>query len=131
MSDSQHDPYADEARERWGHTDAYRQSTARTRSYSDAELAEIKTELETIEAGFAEAMEQGVAPDEERAVALAEQARLHIDGRYYTCSHAMHAQLAEMYVADERFKAHYDDRREGLAAFVSAAIKANAARQTA
>jgi MerR family transcriptional regulator, thiopeptide resistance regulator len=45
------------------------------------------------------------------------------------CSHAMHAGLADMYTADERFKAHYDTRPEGLAEYVASAIKANAARQ--
>ena len=128
MSDHTQDQYADEARERWGDPEAYRQSGDRTKSYSDADWVEIKAELEAIEAGFADVMEAGVAPDGDEAVALAEQARLHIDRRYYTCSHAMHVQLADMYIADERFKAHYDDRRAGLAEFVSAAMKANAAR---
>jgi hypothetical protein len=40
----------------------------------------------------------------------------------------MHAGLADMYTADARFAAHYEERAAGLAAFVSAAIKANAAR---
>lgn len=131
MSESTHDQHAAETKARWGETDAYSQSTSRTKSYSEADWVEIKSELESIEADFAEVMEQGVAPDEEVAVAVAERARLHIDQRYYTCSHAMHAQLADMYVADERFKAHYDTRRAGLAEFVSAAIKANAEQQTA
>jgi superoxide dismutase len=59
---------------------------------------------------------------------LAERARRHIDDRFYACSHAMHAALADMYTSDERFRAHYDDRHQGLAAYVSAAIKANAVR---
>jgi hypothetical protein len=32
-----------------------------------------------------------------------------------------------MYEADPRFRAHYESRREGLAAFVAASIRANAA----
>jgi hypothetical protein len=35
--------------------------------------------------------------------------------------------LAELYVADRRFAAHYDGREPGLAEFVSRAIAANAA----
>jgi hypothetical protein len=41
----------------------------------------------------------------------------------------MHAALAEMYTADERFRAHYDDRVDGLAAYVSEAIRANRERR--
>ena len=62
---------------------------------------------------------------------LAEAARLHIDRRYYACSHRMHVGLAEMYTADARFRKHYDDRAPGLAEYVAAAIVANAARSDA
>ena len=115
-----------EARERWGNTDAYRTSTKRTKQYGDAEWAKIKAESEAIEAAFAEAMADGESSDSERALELAEQARSHIDRWFYPCSHEMHASLAEMYTADDRFRAHYDDRAAGLADFVAAAIRANA-----
>lgn len=130
MSDLSHGEHAAEAKERWGGTEQYRQSAARTGSYTKADWAEIKGELEVIEADFAQAMVGGVSPEEDGALELAERARLHIDRWYYTCSHAMHAALADMYTADERFRAHYDDRQEGLAEYVSAAIKANAARNS-
>jgi len=130
MTDKQHGQYAAEVEERWGGTEAYRQSNAKTKDYSDADWVEIKAELDAIEADFARALENGIAPDDDQALALAERARSHIDRRYYSCSHDMHAALADMYTADERFKAHYEDRREGLAEYVSAAIKANAARQS-
>jgi hypothetical protein len=38
----------------------------------------------------------------------------------------MHRGLGEMYVADERFRGHYEDLAPGLAEFVRAAIIANA-----
>jgi MerR family transcriptional regulator, thiopeptide resistance regulator len=38
----------------------------------------------------------------------------------------MHRGLAEMYVADERFAAHYEELQPGLAVFVRDAIAANA-----
>lgn len=120
-------PHAEEARERWGHTEAYQESSRRTGSYGKAEWAKIKAEAEAIEAGFAEAMAGGAAADSEAATALAERARLHIDRWFYPCSHEMHASLAMMYTADARFRAHYDDRAEGLAEYVSSAIHANGA----
>jgi hypothetical protein len=128
MSEIEH-AYAPEAEARWGHTDAYRESSRRTKSYSKAAWEEIRAESEEIERAFADALTAGTPPDGERATDVAEEARLHIDRWYYPCSRDMHAALAEMYVADERFRAHYDDRVDGLAAYVSEAIRANRERR--
>ena len=125
MSEQQ---WAQEARERWGDTDAYKESVRRTRTYDDAAKARIAAELETIEADFAEAMKAGVPAEDPLARGIAERARLHIDSWYYPCSPRMHVGLAEMYTADERFKAHYEERAAGLAEYVAAAIRANADR---
>ena len=118
--------WAEEARERWGDTDAYRESARRTKGYSADDAARIKAELETIESDFAAAMAKGVPADDPLAKAIAERARLHIDRWYYPCAPQMHVGLAQMYVGDPRFRAHYDDRAEGLAEYVKAAIEANA-----
>lgn len=126
MTDQNHAALAAEAEERWGETEAFAESKRRTSSYSDADWTRIKAELEKIESDFAATMAEGVAPDDARAMELAERARMHIDRWYYTCSPAMHATVAEMYTTDARFRAHYDDRREGLAEYVAAAIRANA-----
>jgi MerR family transcriptional regulator, thiopeptide resistance regulator len=58
----------------------------------------------------------------------AEAMREHISRWFYACSHGMHTGLADMYEADPRFTAHYDDRAPGLARFVAEAIRANARR---
>jgi len=115
-------PYADEARERWGETDAYKESTRRTKTYGKAEWEAIKAEGGEILAGFAALLAAGRAPDDAEALALAERHRLHIDRWFYPCTPAMHARLAEMYTADPRFEAFYEKIAKGLAAFVSHAI---------
>lgn len=122
-----HNPFEAEAKERWGDTDAYKESSRRTRSYTPDDWKTIKAEADGVEAALADLLTAGAAPDGAEAMALAEKARLHIDRWYYPCSHAMHAGLAEMYTADPRFSAHYDDRAPGLARFVADAIRANAA----
>jgi hypothetical protein len=121
--------YEKEVQERWGQTDAYKESARRTKSYKADDWARIKAESESIEAGMAELMKAGETADGVGAMDQAELARLHVDRWYYPCSHRMHAGLADMYVADPRFAAHYEERVEGLASFVASAIKANAARQ--
>lgn len=123
---SMRSPHEQEARERWGETDAWRESRRRTRAYTPEQVETIKAELEEIEADFALLLEGAEAPDGDQARAVAERARLHIDRWYYPCPPRMHVALAEMYVSDPRFRAHYEDRKEGLAEFVAAAIRANA-----
>lgn len=128
MIEHEHAPHEAEVRERWGDTPAYRESSKRTKQYTADDWTLIKGQQEAVELGLSEAMAAGEPADGDRAMDLAEQARLHIDRWYYPCSHAMHVGLAEMYVMDERFRAHYDDRAEGLAEYVAEAIRANAAR---
>ena len=79
MSTETNNPYADEAKERWGHTDAYKESARRTKEYGPEKMAALEAESDDIEAGFAEAMAVGAPADGERAMDLAEEARLHID----------------------------------------------------
>jgi MerR family transcriptional regulator, thiopeptide resistance regulator len=118
--------YAEEAERRWGETDAWKTSHARTRTYSRDDWARIHAEADAITAEFLAAMQRGDAPDSVTAGVLAESHREHIDRHFYPCSHAMHANVAMMYIADARFQAHYDRHGEGLAAYIEAAIRANA-----
>ncbi len=120
--------YGEEARRRWGDTAAYKESTRRAAHYSKSDRARINAEREKIEARMVTLMRSGAPADGDDAVALAEEARLHIDRWYYPCSPEMHIGLAEMYTADSRFREHYEKRAAGLAEWVAAAIKANAAR---
>jgi DNA-binding transcriptional MerR regulator len=123
-----HDPgqYADEARERWGETDAYRESHRRTSEYTKADWQRLGEESERIEQEYADCLMSGEPSDGPRARAAAERHRSHIDQWFYPCSHEMQVGLAEMYVADPRFTAHYDARVPGLAQYVHDAIYANA-----
>lgn len=121
-------PHAEEAEERWGDTEAYRESARRTKGYTKDDWRAIKGELSAIEEHLATLLRRGVAPDSDEATAAAERARLHIDRWFYPCSHEMHVSLGAMYVDDPRFTAHYDETEPGLAVFVRDAIAANAAR---
>jgi MerR family transcriptional regulator, thiopeptide resistance regulator len=117
-----------EAEARWGETEAYRESMRRTKGFTKGDRARIKAESEAIEQALADLMAEGRVPDSEKAMEQAEAHRAHI-GNFYECSHTMHVALADMYEADPRFRQHYDRRAEGLASYVAAAIRANAARQ--
>jgi MerR family transcriptional regulator, thiopeptide resistance regulator len=119
--------YEDEARERWGDTEAYRESARRTRSYGDAEWASIRSEADAIVRELAALLRSGEPAGGAEARALAERHREHISRWFYPCSPAMHRGLGEMYVADERFTHTYEREAKGLAAYFHDAIVANAA----
>jgi DNA-binding transcriptional MerR regulator len=120
--------YEKEAEERWGNTDAYKESARRTKRYTKEDWAQVRAETEAVNAGLAELMDEGVPADDPRAMDLAEQHRLNIDKRFYPVSSAMHVGLAEMYIADPRFEANYEKVHAGLARYMHDAILANAAR---
>jgi DNA-binding transcriptional MerR regulator len=126
----EHAPYEEEARERWGNTDAYKESQRRVKGYRKADWGALKDEAETIVKEWAALMKQGVSADDPRARSIAERHRLHIDRWFYPCPHRMHTGLADLYTGDPRFTAYYDRHVEGLAEFVSASIHANAAAQS-
>jgi DNA-binding transcriptional MerR regulator len=117
--------YEDEARERWGDTDAYEQSARRTAGYGESEWRQIKAEADTIVEDFTALFAAGEPPSGERARAVAERHRQHISRWFYPCSAEMHRGLGEMYVSDDRFAHNYEQHAEGLAAYVRDAIAAN------
>ena len=121
--------YEAEAEERWGETDAYKQSQRRTASYTKEDWLRIKAEGEDVERRFVEVMRSGAPADSEQAMDAAEAHRQQISRNFYDCPPAMHAGLGRMYVEDDRFTAHYEQRSTGLAQYVSEAVQANAARQ--
>jgi MerR family transcriptional regulator, thiopeptide resistance regulator len=126
-----HTRYEDEARERWGHTEAYRESTRRAAQYTDEDWRAIKAESEEIVRAFAALMASGEPADGAAARGVAERHRRQISARFYECSPQMHRGLAGMYIADDRFKANYERVAPGLAAYVHDAIVANADMQAA
>lgn len=118
--------YEDEARERWGHTEAYRETTRRAATYGDAEWGSISAEADAIIRDLAALQAAGEPADGERPRAVAERHRTHISRWFYDCPPAMHRGLGEMYVSDERFARNYDTIAPGLAAYARDAIAANA-----
>jgi MerR family transcriptional regulator, thiopeptide resistance regulator len=117
--------YEDEARERWGNTEAYKESARRTRQYGKPEWEAIKRESEAINARLRELMVQGAAPSDPAVQAAVEDHRAHITRWFYPCSKQIHHGLAEMYIADARFTANLDKVAPGFARFLHDAIAAS------
>ncbi|WP_210593320.1 MerR family transcriptional regulator [Streptomyces sp. GESEQ-35] len=124
------DQYEDEVQERWGDTDAYRQSKQRSASYTKEDWLRIQREGEEVTQRFVALMEAAESAQSEAAMDAAEEHRRWISRNHYDCGYEMHTCLGEMYVADERFTRNIDQARPGLAAYQREAILANAARHS-
>jgi MerR family transcriptional regulator, thiopeptide resistance regulator len=109
--------YAAEAEERWGETDAWKQSQQRVSKFTKQEWIAIKAEGDALLADLAQAKRGGVAPGSAEANALAARHRASI-ARFYDCGDEMQRNLVEMYLADERFTRYYDDVEPGLTQYV-------------
>jgi DNA-binding transcriptional MerR regulator len=114
------DPYAAEARERWG--DVAREAQERAAAWSPAEKADFLAELERVHELFAELLRSGARPADpavQDVVArhhawMSRSWRPNRDG--YLC-------VGRMYVDDERFTANIDRTQPGLAEFMRDAIE--------
>ena len=107
--------YAEEVKERWGATDAYRESQQKA-GYTP----EAAEEAEKIYAGFVACMPHD--PGCAQAQQLVADWQAYITRHFYTCTKEILAGLGEMYVGDERFTANIDRHAPGLAAYMSHAI---------
>ena len=114
--------YANEARERWGNTDTYREHERKTENYSKEKLAEVNEGLMAIFAEFAERKSSGFIANSPEVQSLVVKLQEYITQNYYTCTNEILAGLGQMYVADERFKKNIDKYGDGTAEFATEAI---------
>ncbi len=119
--------YLDEARERWGNTDAWKQSAERSRKYTKADWERMKQEMGNVYGQLEKVFRAGKKPDSPEAIAAVDAIRLLIDRWHYNCSKEFHANLTAMTSSDERFVRNIDRNCPGLAAYMRDAAEANLA----
>ena len=119
--------YDEEARVRWGTSEAFVESERRTRRLTDDWKA-LKAEQAAIYDAAYSALKAGKTPSDVAVMDIAERHRMCIDRWFYPCSHGMHRGLASMYESDDRFRQSIDKHGDGLTSFLGEAIRANAAR---
>ena len=118
--------YEEEVRRRWGHTEAYAESVARTRQHTRADWEAIMQEGKEILDGIAACMDR--SPADPQVQEWIRRNHQMINDRFYNCSLEMYRGLGDMYVQDERFAAFYERVRPGMAQFMQAAIHAHCDR---
>lgn len=111
---------ADEARRRWGDTEAWRESRRRSAARTPADQAALNEGAGAIFAAFAAL--RGHDPADPAVQALVGRWRQFITDSWYDCTPQILAGLGQMYTADERFAASLDAFGEGTAQLMSDAV---------
>ena len=121
--------YAEEAEQRWGDTDAWKQSQRRSAAYSKDDWITIKREADDNIQQFADALRAGapLRPRTWRWISPRHTGSTSPGGST-TAATSMHRGLAEMYMADPRYTETYDKIAPGFSHYVHDAILANANR---
>ena len=111
-----------EVRQRWGDTEAYRESARRTARYTHEDWAEIGREADDINRVFLDLMAAGAPAGD--AAAVVDRHREHISKWFYECTPEIHTGLGQMYIGDARFTTKIDQAGDGLARYLADAIAA-------
>jgi hypothetical protein len=114
--------FESEVQQRWGDTEAYRQSQAKTSKYSKDDFEAAKVDQEAATELFVYAFGNSLPIDSPKAQEAVRAHRDAITKWFYDCSVEMQKNLAVMYIEDPRFKEYYDGRVRGLAQYVHDAI---------
>jgi DNA-binding transcriptional MerR regulator len=117
---TQYEQYRKEAAERWG-KELVDKSYERVGKLTPAEWALIRAEAADIEQALARLMDH--APSDQPVQVEIGRWFQHINRNYYDCTLEVFRGLGDLYVDDERFRTHYDDRKPGLAEFMRAAMR--------
>lgn len=112
--------YADEVKERWGDTEAYRECEEKTSGYDKQQWQMLNSEGAEILRAFGE--KRHVSPDSAEAQELVQRWQNYITANFYKCTKETLSCLGVMYINDERFTKNIDKNGEGTAEFMANAI---------
>jgi DNA-binding transcriptional MerR regulator len=113
--------YAEETKQKYGHTEAYKESQKKTAAYSKDDWASIQARGNKIYQKIADLMDKSPGdPQVQKAIG---EWRQHITDSFYNCTPEIFRRLGDLYVQDERFTANIDKVKPGLARFMSEAMR--------
>jgi DNA-binding transcriptional MerR regulator len=121
FNDPEYQKHKDEVEERWGNTDAYKQSMQRVGKMSKVDLERVKAEGEAIARETAELMQKGFSSDSPEVQKQVDRFYQHLHN-FYDPSYELFKGLGQMYVDDPRFTKVYEDRAKGFAVFMRDAM---------
>ena len=113
--------YEQEVKEKYGQTKAYEQSEEKRKSYKADDFTKIEQERVEIFKKIAAVMD--LEPEEKAVQDLIHEWRMHITRYHYECTIEIFRGLGGMYTADDRFKENLNQIKNGLAEYMSEAMR--------
>ena len=120
FTDEELNQLKEEAKQKWGETDAYKQSVERTKHWTKADYDRIKAEGIAFTQKLAKAMDLDISSDEVQALVRQHHKSIEV---FYDCPIDFYRNLGKMYISDPRFTLYYDKFRPGLAKWLQQAIE--------
>lgn len=111
--------YQEEVKQRWGNTEAYKQSTLKVSRMTRGQMQKLKDDTRAHTQAIADSMAKGIDHPDVQALIKKSHEKINF---FYECSLEMFRNLGKMYVEDPRFTAHYEKFAPGLAVFMRDAI---------
>lgn len=119
------DEYAEEAKKKWGNTDAYKEYEEKTKGKSKAQQNQMGANLMELFVEFGDMIKTGAKPTDEAVQAQVKKLQDYITDHFYTCTNEILSGLGKMYAGGGDFTANIDKAGgEGTAVFVNQAIEA-------
>ena len=112
-----------EARKKYG-DDAVEQSNAKLMRMTETQFREMEDLAARMQQSLERAVRDGLSPDSEEGLEIASMHRAWLGYSWNFYSPEAHAGLAQLYVDDARFTAHYDGNVPGCAQFLRDAVAA-------
>ena len=128
LGDADFAAHQNEAEERYGDTDDWRESRERTASWQSADWRQNAERFHDIERRMIDAIRDDAATDSERAASLVEEHREALS-EFFPVTPAKHYIMSRGYIHDERFREHYDSQQVGFARWLADAIEQVARQQ--
>lgn len=126
-TDDTFEQYKEEAKQRWGHTNAYKQSEERTKHWTKDDYQRIAGEWNAFNQQLADTMDKGFDSKEFQSLIAEQYKKIQF---FYDCSYDMFRELGTMYATDPRFRKTYEQIKPGLADSMNAAIQYFCDKQT-
>lgn len=121
FNDPTYQKHKDEVEQRWGNTQAYKQSMERVGKMSKEDMERIKAAAEDISQTIAGLMKQGLSHSSQEVQEQIGRFYQHLH-HFYDPSYEMFKGLGQMYVDDFRFTENYEKLAKGLAVFMRDAM---------
>lgn len=119
FSEKQMEEYKEEAKKRWGHTDAYKQSVEYAKNWTKRDYQQAVESWKQFNRKLGETMDYGFDSPEFQALIRQHHEKINA---FYDCSLEMLRGLGNLYATDPRFKKTYDSVKPGLAVCMKKAI---------